>query len=174
MAGRPRKSQIDVTSRLDAAKTRNTALARRLQGNPFISGSKDIPLKEPKRWHTHIASMESDESRFYKMRQNGWEPVTVDDIDGPIEESGFRLHEDGKSLVRGVKGREMAFKMLKEDYRLLEAAKEAASMKGIGSARKIKADIAEAAGRQLGDEAGSYLSNLDGQVIDRITGGDAA
>ena len=47
-------------------------------------------------------------------------------------------------------------------------------MRGIGSAAKIKADMANAAGSNLGGEAGDYINNLDGGVIDQITGGDAS
>ena len=42
---------------------------------------------------------------------------------------------------------------------------------GIGATSKIKADLAEAAGSQLGSEAGDYIHGLDGQVIDQIAGG---
>ncbi len=64
--------------------------------------------------------------------------------------------------------------MAADDYRLLSDAKTDANMRGIGSAKKIKADMAEAAGSQIGSEAGDYIHGLDGAVIDRITGGDAA
>lgn len=169
-----RKSNITVTSRADAAKTRNVALARRLaSGRIHTSGTKDVPLKEPQRWHTHIASALLDESRFYQMKQNGWVPLTPADLDCPVEESGFSLSPDGY-LVRGPQGKEMIFKMDKADYRLLEQAKTDANMRGIGSASKVRSDMAEAASGTLGDEAANYISKLPGQVIDTITGGEAA
>ena len=166
-----RKSQITVTSR---AKTRNAALARRLaSGNIHTGGARSLPLKEPERWHTYVANTYVNDSAFYEMREKGWIPLEPADLNCTVEESGFTLSPDGY-LVRGPQGREMVFKMDKADYRLLEQAKTAANMRGIGSATKAKADIAEAAGSQLGDEAGSYINSLDGQVIDMITGGDAA
>lgn len=171
-----RKSQITVSNRADALKSgaaelarRNPALARRLAGNPFGGGTRAIPLKEPERWHTFIANTYVDESAFLRMKENGWVPLTPDDLACAVEESGFRLSPDGY-LVRGPQGQEMVFKMDREDYRLLADAKTQANLKGIGSASKIKADMAEAAASQMGDEAANYIANLPGQVVDRITG----
>lgn len=171
-----RKSQITVTARAEGVKNahaeiarRNPALARRLAGNPFGGGSRAVPLKEPERWHTYVANTYVNESEFLLMKERGWEPLTEDDLACPVSESGFRKSPDGY-LVRGEMGREMVFKMDVEDYRLLEQAKTNANMKGIGSAKKIKSDMAEAAASSMGDEAASYIHNLDGQVIDRITG----
>jgi len=176
----PRKSQITVTDRADAAKNstaelarRNPALARRLAGNPHGSGSRSVPMKEPGRWHTYIANTYENEGEFLQMKEGGWVPVTADDLACKVEESGFRLSTDGY-LVRGPQGQEMLFKMSTDDYRLMAQAKTNANMHGIGSSKKVKADLAEAAGSQLGDEAAEFMNSLDGQVVDRITGGDAA
>lgn len=175
-----RKSSITVTNRAEGAKNaavelarRNPALARRLASNPHGSGSRSIPLKEPGRWHTYVANTYLDESAFLRMKEGGWVPLTTDDLACKVEESGFRLSPDGY-LVRGVNGQEMVFKMPAEDYRLLVQAKTDANLKGIGSQSKIKQDMAEAASGQMGDEAASYISKLDGKVVDTITGGSAA
>jgi len=168
----PRKSQITVTSRADAARTRNAALARRLQGNPFGGGNRAIPLKEPGRFHTYIENTYLNENAFYEMKEKGWEPLTPEDLACEVKDSGFRLSEDGY-LVRGEHGREMIFKMSKEDYRELEAAKTRANNRGIGSASKIRDEVANAAAGSLGSEAADYISKLPGQVIDHISGGEA-
>lgn len=171
---RPRKSQITVTSRADAAKTRNVALARRLaSGNPFGGGTRAIPLKEPGRWHTYIANTLANPNELYEMKERGWVPLEIADLACPIEESGFRLSEDGHIVRGGQAQMEMVFKMEKADYDMLVAAKTAANMRGIGSAKQVKVDMAEAASAQLGDEAATFINNLDGQVIDHITGGEA-
>src|SRR5262245_45660475 len=104
MAGRPRKSVITAHSRADAAKTANTALARRLAGNVHGGGSRTIPLKEPKAWHTHIANGLANTSRMLEMREKGWVPLTIDDLACKVEDSGFRL-ENG-AIVRGPNGQE--------------------------------------------------------------------
>jgi PHD/YefM family antitoxin component YafN of YafNO toxin-antitoxin module len=166
-----RKSQISVTSRSEGVKNRNAALARRLAGNVHGAGSRGIPLKEPERWHTYIANTFTNEDEFYRMRhEKGWEPLTVEDLDCSPQEAGFRVSEDG-SLVRGAQGKEMVFKMPKEDYHALQMAKTAQNLRGIGSAAKVKSDIAEAAGAQLGDEAASFLNKMPGQVVDGLIDG---
>lgn len=169
----PRKSRITVSHDAEAVKNRNAALARRLSGNPFGGGTKALPLKEPHRWHTYLANTFVDENAFYAMKEMGWVPLTADDLACSVEESGLRLSPQGY-LVRGAEGREMMFKMAAEDYRLLTQAKSDANLRSIGSASRTRSDIAEAASSQLGDEAASYLSKLDGQVIDTITGGGAS
>jgi hypothetical protein len=177
---RPRKSQITATPRVEAVKSsfaalarENPALARRLaSGNPFASGSKEIPLLEPKRWHTYIANIDADPRAFHKMKANGWLPLEEADLACPVEESGFEKKPDGS--LRSPDGKDMVFKMDIQHYRMLERIKTENNMRGIGSRAKTQSEMAEAAGSQLGDEAGSYINSLDGQVIDRITGGDAA
>jgi hypothetical protein len=106
------------------------------------------------------------------MKQKGWVPLEADDLDCAVEESGFRLSETGH-LVRGPRGEEMIFKMDRDDYRQLEAAKASQNMRGIGSQKRIKSDMAEAAAGALGSEAADYIHGLDGAVVDRITGGEA-
>ena len=174
------KSQITVTSRAEQQKNRiaaitreNPALARRLaSGNPFANGSKEIPLREPEKWHTYLANNEADSRAFYKMKYNGWIPLTEDDLACPLEESGFVKAPDGS--LRSPDNKDMLFKMDVNAYRTLEAMKTAANSRGIGSASQVKSDMADAAGRELGDEAGSFIHGLDGKVIDTITGGDAS
>jgi len=43
-------------------------------------------------------------------------------------------------------------------------------MAGIGSRSKTKAQLAEVASATFGDEAGTYLNSLEGQVVDQIAG----
>ena len=169
---RPRKSAITVSNRGEAVKTANVALARRLaSGRVQGGGSRTIPLKEPQRWHTYIANTFATESAFHDMREGGWVPLLPEDLACPIDESGFRLSEDGY-LVRGEKGREMIFKMDAADYKLLEAAKTRHNMQGIGSAKKVREDIANAAAGPLGSEAADFLHNMPGQVLDTIVSGE--
>jgi hypothetical protein len=173
-----RKSQITVTSRADAAKTRavaqlrdNPVLARRLAGNIQGGGSIGIPLREPERWYTRIENQLADPNMFYRMRHEmGYVPLTADDLPEGVTPTaiGFRVSEDGY-LVRGPVGQEeMPWKMPKEDRALLEQAMTDQNMAGIGSTKKIKNDMAEAAGSQFGSEAGDFMNSLSGEVIDSI------
>jgi len=172
----PRKSSITVTSRADAQKTAtvaalrdNPVLARRLaSGNLNGSGSLAIPLKEPERWYTRIDNQLADPNMFYRLvHEMGYEPLKPADLACSPTQAGFRVSEDG-NLVRGPAGQEeMVFKMPTEQRALLDQAVSQANLKGIGSASKIKSDIAEAAS-QLGEEAADYVHSLSGSVIDSI------
>jgi hypothetical protein len=166
-----RQKTISVTSRADSAKTTNVVLARRLaSGRLNGSGNRDLPLKEPKRWYTRLDNTLADEQMFYRMTQEmGYQPLTAEDLSCTPEEAGFRVNELGH-LVKGARGEEMAFKMSWEDRRQLEAAMTDANMKGIGSASKVKRDMVEAAGSQMGSEAAEYLDSLDGSVSDVVQG----
>lgn len=169
------KTRITVTPRADKVKTDlaavardNPALARRLQsGNVHGGGNRDIPLKEPARWQTYLANTYANDNAFFEMRELGWIPLTADDLSCTVQEAGFRLSPDNY-IVRGPQGQEMLWKMDKQHYRLLEQARTAANLKGIGSAKKIKADMAEAASSQMGGEAADYIAGLDGSVVDSL------
>ncbi len=163
------KSRITVTPRAEA--TRNEILARRLQGGNLhgAGGTRAIPMKDGG-WYTRIENNYADESMHYRMvHELGYEPVTPDMLACKPEEIGFKVSADG-FLVRGPNGGEMVYRMAAEDRKLLEKAQTEANMAGIGSRSKTKAQLAEVAGATFGDEAGTYLNSLEGQVVDQIAG----
>ena len=167
----PRKSSIAVSSRADSAKTDNTVLARRLKGNLQGGGNRTIPLKEPQRWYTRIENNQADEQRFYHMvHELGYLPVKPEDLACEPAQIGFRVSEDGNLVRGGGTLVEMLFKMPVEDRALLDQAFTQANMRGIGSASKIKRDMAEATAASHGDEAANYVNSLDGEVSDQIVG----
>ena len=162
-----RKSAITVTRRADAVKTTNAALARRLAGNPHGAGSRQVPIKDASEWQTYIENTYNNANAFYEMKERGWVPMLPADLACPVEDSGFQVSPDGY-LVRGPQGQEMLFKMAASDYALLMAAKTRVNLQGIGSASKIRTDMAEAASKQLGSEAADYIHDLPGQVVDTL------
>ena len=166
------KKQITVTSRADLNKTRNLALARRLEGQNVHGGApRALPLKEPGRWQVYEANTYANENEFYLMRERGWVPLVPSDLNCSVEESGYRLENGG--LVRGPRGQEMLWKMEQSDYQILMAAKTAQNMKGIGSAKQTRQDLANAIAGPMGSEAADFIYNSPGNVIDTITGGEA-
>lgn len=180
------RSKITVTDRGEGVKNatvatlreRNPALAARLAGNVFGGGDRKIPLKEKHdweggRWHIFISNEDVPQASALEMKRLGYVPVVADDLDCPVNESGFTLTPDGY-LARGPHNKEMLWKMEGDDFKLVQAEKTRRNNAGTGSRDKIKNDMANAAGASLGDEAGSFIQGLEGQVIDRITGGDAA
>lgn len=170
-----RTPRVTVTDRAEGARNRNAALARRLQGNPFATGSRSIPLRDAKKWATRWANNEFNENRHWQMTHElGWEPVRAADLpDGVTPESlGLKVSEDG-GLVRGARGQERLYKMAAEDLQAVQQRKADLNMKGIGSASKVKSDLAEAAAGSHGSEAAEFINDMPGQVIDKITGGMA-
>ncbi len=158
------KSAIQVTTR------KNDALARRLAGgNPFATGTRAIPLKEPARWHTRIENDYADEGQVYRaVHEGGWLPLEPGDLACTPEEVGLRLNEMGY-LVRGIQGREVVLKMAREDYRLLEQAKTRANNATIGRPDKIKHEMANAAAAAHGAQAGDFVHNhVHGTVTDTV------
>lgn len=178
----PRKSSITVTSRAEGAKNRalaqlreNPVLARRLaSGNLNGGGNTPVPLKEAARWYLRRDNQLSDPNMFYRLvHEMGYQPVRATDLEDGVTPSmiGYRETEDGY-LVQGPAGQEeMLFKMTKEDRALLDQATTEANLQGVGSASKVKSNIAEAAATQMGSEAGEYINGLSGSVIDQVVGG---
>lgn len=156
------KPAIQVTTR------RNEALMRRLAGgNPFASGTRAIPLKEPHRWHLRIENDYADDGQVYRaIHEGGWVPLEPGDLACAPIDVGLRIGEGGY-LVRGAQGREVVLKMAKEDYRQLELAKTAANNATIGRPDKIKAEMAGSAAATHGAEAGDFVHrHVTGTVTD--------
>lgn len=157
------KPVVQVTSR------RSAALDRRLApgANPHATSVRTIPLREPHRWQLYVANDYADEQQLYRMvYEYGWLPLELADLSCTAEEIGYRVNESGH-LVRGPQGREVIFKMDKQDYALLMQRKTERNNAGIGSAAKTKAQMAESAAATFGPEAGDYVhKHVTGTVID--------
>lgn len=180
----PRKSAITVTSRASAAKNRlvadvrdNPVLAKRLAAGNLGGGggTADLPIRDREHWYLRRDNQQADPNMFYRLRHElGYVPVTEDDLpDGLTPESiGCRVTPDGQLAMGDGAHEERWFKMSAANRAALDQAATAANMRGIGSAKKIKDDAAEAAAGQFGGEAGDYISKLDGAVVDRMAGLD--
>lgn len=159
----PSSPAVQVTSR------RSAALERRLApgANPHGGGSRAIPLKQPHVWQLYIGNDYNSQDDLYRMvHEYGWLPLEEGDLACKPEEIGYRVNESGH-LVRGPQGREVIFKMHKDDYRILMQRKTERNNKGIGSASKTRAQLAEAAASTFGDEAGEYVhKHVTGSVRD--------
>lgn len=173
----PRKRRpITVTSRADAALTRNAVLARRLSGNVFGHARHEIPLKEPEKWYTRWENTLVNPQQFFEMTHDlGYLPVHKDDLAGVAEEVGVQLTPEGYVCRGSGPQIEMLFKMSREDRAALEAAQTEHNNRviGRGSQSGTRNAITNAASSQLGDEAANFLHRLPGQVIDTITDGEA-
>jgi len=159
----PAKPTVQVVSR------RNAALERRLAkgANPHATSAKVIPLKEPHRWQLYIGNDYAEDDGLYRIvHEYGWTPLSPDDLACKPEEIGYRVSVSGH-LVRGPQGREVVFKMDKQDYAILMQRKTEKNMQGIGSAAKTRTQVAEAAASHFGPEAGDYIhKHVTGTVTD--------
>jgi hypothetical protein len=168
--GRPRKPII-VTSREDAAKTRNAVLARRLGGDVFGSARHEIPLKEPQKWYTRWENTLVNPQQFYEMvHELGYLNVTKDDLAGDPTQIGVQTTPEGFVCRGSGSTLEMLFKMSREERAVLEAAQTEENNRriGKGSSSGTKNAITSAASSQLGDEAATFLHNMPGQVVDTM------
>jgi hypothetical protein len=149
-------------------------LERRLKGDPRYTPAPTIPLREAGKWYVKEANSYGDLNRHYEMvHAEGYEPVTLNDLaDGVTPDSiGYRLSEDGITLVRGERGQERLYKMSKVNRARLDARKTAMNNKGMGSAKAVREDIANATAATHGSEAADFVaSKLHISGEDRIEG----
>lgn len=142
-------------------------LERRAQGVGIHgTGAPPIDLREPGwqvRWFN--AAVKSDHIWAAK-HQKGWEPVTPDELADPDQVGGFSKSPDG-FVVRGERGQEVLMKM-PTDYRTrIEKAKAAENIRNMDPHRQ-KAQVSEAAGKAMGDEAGTFIQDRM-KVIGTVT-----
>jgi hypothetical protein len=131
-------------------------LERRAQGiNVHGGGSPTIRLTEPG-WECRWFNSEISPDHVWRAKhQKGWEPVVPAELADPEQVGGFQVSPDG-FVVRGEKGREVLLKMPSDYRKKIEAQKIAQNNRNMDPHRQ-KADVANAAGKAMGDEAGSFI-----------------
>jgi hypothetical protein len=144
----------------DAPKRRPSIdiLERRAQGiGVHGTGAPVIELKEAGwsvRWFN--AAVASDHI-WRAKNQKGWENVRPDELKDPEQVGGFQMSPDG-FVVRGERGQELLMKM-PTDYRVqIEKRKAELNIRNMDPHR-TKADVANAAGMALGDQAGQFIND---------------
>lgn len=159
--GRPPRVTNVVPRSEESTWSTEDIIQKRLAGAPFGVRTEAIPLKEPGRWHLYIANSLGDEGRHYDMvHRKGWVPCTIDDLAPGIapESIGFRVAEDGRSIVRGARGDERVYKMDKALYDQLQMVKAESNTKGMRSESAARSEAAEAAVAQHGPEAAEFIA----------------
>jgi hypothetical protein len=141
------------------AKKRPTIsiLERRAQGiGVHGDGSPTIDLKEPGftvRWfNSDVAA----DHIWRAQNRKGWEKVTPAELADPEQVGGFQVSPDG-FVVRGERGRELLLKMPTQYRTEIEKRKAEQNIRDMDPHRQ-KAQVAEAAGKSLGDQAGSFIN----------------
>lgn len=140
---------------------------RRMQGVSLRgTGAPPIQLREPGwecRWFN--SEVKADHI-WYAKNELGWESVIPADLSDPEQVGGFQVSPEGH-VVRGEKGREVLLKMPVADRKQIERQKSIANIRNMDPHRQ-KAEVANAAGKSLGDEAGSFIDK-NVKVIGGIT-----
>ena len=170
------KPTITVSPRSDESQwDPNDVIAKRLAGEPFGVRADDIPLAEPGIWQLYIASSQGNEGRHYEMtHRKGWTPCRKDDLAPGIspESIGFKVAEDGQTLVRGTRGEEVVYKMPKDIYDQIQQQKADANTRSLNSESAARNDAAEATAATHGAQAGEYLAkHATISIKDRVTTG---
>jgi hypothetical protein len=133
-------------------------LERRAKGvNLRGQGAPAIQLKEDGwvcRWFN--SEIKADHI-WYAKAELGWVNVTPAELADPEQIGGFQTSPDG-FVVRGEKGREVLLKMPSDFRKQIEKAKSAANIAAMDP-YKQKAEVANAAGKALGDQAGEFINN---------------
>jgi hypothetical protein len=142
----------------EAVKKRPTIeiLERRAKGiGVHGTGTPSIQLREPGfdcRWFN---SEVSPDHVWRAKNQKGWENVTPAELADPEQIGGFQTSPDG-FVVRGEKGREVLLKMPTSYRAQIEMQKAKENIRNMDPHRQ-KAEVANAAGKAMGDEAGSFI-----------------
>jgi hypothetical protein len=136
-----------------------SVLERRLL-HPFGAPSVPITMKDRQEWATHWISSDLRAGRVHQAIKLGWVYVLPEEIDGTVEELGFDVKDN--RIVRGNNGSEVLMKMPASDFRKIQQAKSERNLRDLGG-KKLKADVAQRAAAQFGDEAADtiYASEMD-------------
>jgi len=146
-------------------KPRVEVLQRRLQ-SPFGAPSTKVRLKEDgwdARWFN--AAIAAD--HIWRAKEQGWQGVRPAELADPDQIGGHTVSPDG-FVVRGDKGQELLMKLPTDWRKQIQASKTEQNMRNMRPGA-MKREVAEAAGRKFGDQAGEFVRNnvnLVGDVRD--------
>jgi hypothetical protein len=138
---------------------------RRMQ-SPYGVGTVPITLKTPGQWAIRIVYSKLRAGHIYSMtQQKGWVFVEPSELDSTPEEYGFTAKDN--RLVRGDHGEEVLMMMPLEDFKRIQQAKTDYNNNELGK-KKMQQSAAQAAAKQLGDQAGDGVFNAfkHGDVVD--------
>ncbi len=155
----PRKPRIAVTER--GSQTGLNVLMSdprykaRLQ-NPFNEPSAPITLKDDNRECRWFNAAKGTD-HIWRSKRKGWDQVRPEDVADLEQIGGYNVSPEGY-ITRGERGNEVLMSMPREVRAAVQRAKTAQNIANMGNPNATKREVVEAAGKQLGDEAASYLN----------------
>ena len=123
--------------------------------NPFGQPSAPIELKDNSRecrWFN--ATIQTD--HIWRAKRKGWDQTRPDDVADLEQVGGYAVSPEGY-IVRGERGHEILMSMPKVVRTAIQAAKIVQNNYNLANPHRMKAELTEAVGHALGDEAASAV-----------------
>jgi hypothetical protein len=139
--------------------------------NKLKPGATACHLCKPKRpariWYVRWFNLAA-EGRNAQMKSKGYIPVTIKELQDAGDVADLYESTKDKIVRRGDRGQEVLAKMPLEAYTYVKGVQRAAWNARLMNKKNVRADLAEAAGAELGDEAGQSIH--DGMIqVESIT-----
>jgi hypothetical protein len=109
-----------------------------------------------RRWYVRYFNL-GMEGRHSQMREKGYVPVEVKELQSADDVSDLYRSKEDTYVRRGDRGQEILAKTPLEGVLYVKRLQRDKRMADSISPKKMKADLAEAAGAELGDEAGQTI-----------------
>lgn len=122
--------------------------------------------KPARKWHLHYCNTQI-EGRWAQMKSKGYVPVLIGDLmdQEDVSDLVIQIEESGDKWVRrGDRGKEILMKQPLELYNFIKDEQARVRKARFSSKKAMREDLAEAAGKELGDEAGQTIYNGGIQV----------
>lgn len=135
-----------------------SVIERRLQSpNAFRTGSRPIPLADPKTWTARWINTKSAPDRLGDVLHNkGWEYMEPSDLACEPAEFGAQLR-DGR-IVSGERGEEVLMKMRTKDYAKLAKVKDEQTKQQTFGKPQLKTAIVSEVAAAHGDQAAEFMN----------------
>lgn len=115
-----------------------------------------ICKKPARQWHVRYFNL-AQEGRNAQMRAKGYLPVEIKDLKDADDVSDLYRSDKDTYVRRGDRGQEMLGKIPLELHNEIKRRQRAMLAAQLDSPRALQSDLAESAGRELGDEAGQSI-----------------
>lgn len=114
-------------------------------------------------WYVRYFNL-SQEGRNAQMRAKGYVPVDIHELQDADDVADLYRSEKDRYVRRGDRGQELLAKMPLELFNEIKRRQRDQRMADSIDARKVRDDLADAAGKELGDEAGQNIYDGDIKV----------
>lgn len=148
------------------------------QGKLALGATVCPACKRPARkWYVRYFNL-GMEGRHSQMREKGYIPVEIKDLHSADDVTDLFRSKEDTHVRRGDRGQEILCRMPLDAVLYIKRLQRDKRMAAAISPKKLKADLAEAAGAELGDEAGQTIHDggiqVESMTRNRTTLGEEA